>query len=102
MTSPTIRLIPRWAALAVAASAVAVAAQQPPAPASQQPAPSSRASVESASPASPARRRASRCPDLIALSPDKETQDAARVDRRGAVGRPELRARVLHDPARYL
>jgi TolB protein len=81
MTSPTIRLIPRWAALAVAASAVAVAAQQPPAPppASQQPAPQQPTSVElriTGEPGTPPRLAV---PDLIALSPDKETQDAARV-----------------------
>ena len=41
-------------------------------------------------------------PDLLALSTDRETQDAAQGDRRGAVGRPEFRARVLHDSARHL
>ncbi len=81
MTSPSIRLIPRWAALAVVASAVAVAAQQPPAapPASQQPAPQQPTSVElriTGEPGTPPRLAV---PDLIALSPDKETQDAARV-----------------------
>jgi TolB protein len=82
MTSPSIRLIPRWAALAVVASAVAVAAQQPPAsppPASQQPPPQQPSSVElriTGEPGTPPRLAV---PDLIALSPDKETQDAARV-----------------------
>jgi len=82
MSSPSIRIIPRWAALAVVVSAVAVAAQQPPAsppPASQQPAPQQPTSVElriTGEPGTPPRLAV---PDLIALSPDKETQDAARV-----------------------
>ena len=82
MSSPSIRIIPRWVALAVVVSAVAVAAQQPPAsppPASQQPAPQQPTSVElriTGEPGTPPRLAV---PDLIALSPDKETQDAARV-----------------------
>jgi TolB protein len=80
MIAPTIRLIPRWAALAVAASAVAVAAQQPPAsPAPSQPPAQQPTSVElriTGEPGTPPRLAV---PDLIALSPDKETQDAAKV-----------------------
>ena len=81
MTSPSIRLIPRWAALAVVASAVAVAAQQPPAapPPRRSSRPQQPTSVElriTGEPGTPPRLAV---PDLIALSPDKETQDAARV-----------------------
>jgi TolB protein len=78
MSSLSSRLTPRWAALAVAASAVVVAAQQqPPAappPTSQQPT-SVRVDI-TGEPGTPPRLAV---PDLIALSSDKETQDAART-----------------------
>ncbi len=63
------------AALSMAACAVVVGAQQPPPPAS----PQSPSSVEvrlTGDPGTPPRMAV---PDLIALSPDKETQEAARV-----------------------
>ena len=41
-------------------------------------------------------------PDFIALSTDAETVAIAQDDRPGAVGRSELRARVLRYPARHL
>ena len=41
-------------------------------------------------------------PDFLALSTDRETQEAAQDASAGAVGRSELRARVLHDSARHL
>ena len=77
MSLRTIRFIPRWVALAMAASAAVVAAQQqPPAtpPVPQQP--SSVELVITGEPGTPPRLAV---PDLIALSQDKETQDAAAV-----------------------
>ena len=41
-------------------------------------------------------------PDFIALSTDAETVGDREDDRPGALGRPELRARVRADPARHL
>ena len=41
-------------------------------------------------------------PDFIALTNDAETVAAAKTIGPGAVGRSELRARVLPDPARHL
>ena len=59
----------------VAASAV-VAAQQPPTPPSTQPTEFDIGKISSGDPNTPPRMAV---PDLLALSPDKETQDAARV-----------------------
>ena len=70
-------------------------------PATQPQQPQQPSSRRSRSRATPARCRIA-VPDLLALSNDRETQEAARVIGRGAVGRPELRARVLHDSARHL
>ena len=41
-------------------------------------------------------------PDFLAATPDAESKAIAADDRPGAVGRPRLRARVLHGAARHL
>ena len=80
--------------------AAAALGQQPPQP--PRAAAAERNQRRRSAAARPARRRGSRCPISSRCPPDAETLDDREDDRPGALGRPELRARVRAHPARRL
>ena len=87
--------------LPVALSATLLATQNPPAqpPAAPPPQQSEVQLVISSGTGAPPKYAV---PDFLALSGDAETRRGRQDHRAGAVGRPGLRARVLHDPARHV